>query len=820
MGASVIDNVLTSLFLSHPAISACMTCLICPTCLTGPISLTSLTSKKYMYKYILLSAAMLIAPVARADEAVSDTLRRVIDLDEVIVVSQPKEIYRLRQQAMSSSVFTTEQMQMRQIRDVRDMSLFVPSFAMPNYGSRYTSSMYIRGIGSRINNPAVGMYIDNVPLMTKSAFNQHLYDVDRVDILRGPQGTLYGINTEGGLIRMFTKNPVNYQGTDIRIGGGSYGYRRAELTHYHKPADSFAFSAALFYNGTDGYLHNANLDRKADGMNEFGGRMRAILTPAGGWTFDLTADFQHTKQDGFSYGLYDAGAESVAYPSTTFMSGYRRDMLTTGLNIRRSLGGMLFTSMTSWQWLNDKMLMDQDYLPQDYMALEQRQVQNSLTEELVLRSNDARRWQWVNGVMLNHQWLRTAAPVSFGPAMTGYISQMIEGFMPPFLSPKVTVGMSVPEMFHTPVLNVGAYHESTFSLTPRLRATLGLRLDYSRLKVDYDATALVPMTVSVTMGGKTTTVSPTVMSRLLSDDSSDFLQLLPKASLSYLFGNSGSNVYASFSKGFRAGGYNIQMFSDILQTEIMGVMAGMKDNYAQLMKGDYEIEHTAEDYSNVNSTIRYKPEETWNYEAGAHVNLFDRRLQIDLAAYYTRITNQQLSVMAGDYGYGRMMVNAGKSESKGVEIGMRGKAMTDRLDWSLAYGYTYARFKEYDEYNGNYVPFVPLNTFSAAADYTLPLSSSSLLTPHSTLVFGLNLVGQGKTYWDEANTLSQDFYATLGAHVDFCFKSFVVSLWGKNLTDTNYNTFVVRSSATREPLCFAQIGAPVTFGADVRITIK
>lgn len=769
-------------------------------------------------QHVLLAVALVTTLSVRAGEQ-NDTLRRTVDLDEVIVVSQPKEVYRLRQQAMSSSVFTTEQMQMLQVSDVRDMSLFVPSFAMPYYGSRYTSSMYIRGIGSRINNPAVGMYVDNVPLMTKSAFNQHLYDVDRVDILRGPQGTLYGINTEGGLIRMFTKNPVNYQGTDIRIGGGSYGYRRAELTHYHKPTDKFAFSAALFYNGTNGYLTNDNLGEKADGMDEFGGRLRAILTPGTRWTFDMTADFQHTVQDGFSYGLYDAATGSVANPSTTFMSGYRRDMLTTGLNVRCDLDGILFTSMTSWQWLNDRLRMDQDYMPQDYMGLEQRQVQNSLTEELVIRSNDARRWQWVGGAMLNYQWLRTAAPVSFGSAMTGPIAGMIEGMMPEFLNPSVSMGMSVPEMFHTPLLNVGVYHESAYSITPRLRATLGLRLDYSKLRVDYDATALIPMEVSVTMRGQTTTVTPTVMSRLLSDDVTDYLQLLPKASLNYVLGSNGSNIYASLSKGFRAGGYNIQMFSDILQTEIMGAMAGMKDNYAELMKGDYVIEHTADDYSNVNKTIGYKPEETWNYEAGAHLNLFERRLQIDLAAYYTRIINQQLSVMAGDYGYGRMMVNAGKSESKGVEVSLRGKAMAGRLDWSATYGYTDARFKEYDEYNGKYVPFVPQNTMSAAADYTF---DSSALTGGSmpSVIIGMNVVGQGKIYWDEANTLSQNFFAVLGAHADFCFRPFSVSIWGKNLTDTRYNTFMVQSSATRQPLCFAQIGAPATFGVDVRINLK
>lgn len=73
--------------------------------------------------------------------------------------------------------------------DLRDLSLFVPNFVMPNYGSRL-SSVYVRVIGSRVNSPAIGLYLDGIPVMSKSAFNLHNYQLSRVDVLRGPQGTL------------------------------------------------------------------------------------------------------------------------------------------------------------------------------------------------------------------------------------------------------------------------------------------------------------------------------------------------------------------------------------------------------------------------------------------------------------------------------------------------------------------------------------------------------------------------------------------------------------------------------------------------------
>ena len=146
-------------------------------------------------------AALLITAVtshAGAVDVVTDDSSRVYNLDEVVVEAQPKEGVSLRLQPISSSVFTSNEITSLNIHDLSALSDFVPSFVMPQYGSRLTSSVYVRGIGSRVNNPAVGVYYDNIPLMSKAAFNNHFYMLDRVDILRGPQGTLYGQNTWTG----------------------------------------------------------------------------------------------------------------------------------------------------------------------------------------------------------------------------------------------------------------------------------------------------------------------------------------------------------------------------------------------------------------------------------------------------------------------------------------------------------------------------------------------------------------------------------------------------------------------------------------------
>ena len=218
------------------------------------------------------------------------------------------------------------------------------------------------------------------------------------------------------------------------------------------------------------------------------------------------------------------------------------------------------------------------------------------------------------------------------------------------------------------------------------------------------------------------------------------------------------------------------------------------------------LEHTADDYAAIEETIAYKPEESWNYEVGAHLNLFDSQVHFDVALYYMQIRNQQLSIMEPNSNYGRIMVNAGKSHSCGMEASLRGKAFSNALSWGVTYSYTNAKFDEYDTYQDNYVPFVPQHTFSAMADYTI-----------GKWTLGANVAGQGKIWWDEANTYSQKLYALLGAHADYDFGPVVVSLWGRNLTDTQYNTFAVQSSAAGGTRYFAQRGNPLQVGVDVSV---
>ena len=794
-------------------------------------------SKFFLVSMLVLFSISSMADVIN-DAAVSDT-SRVVDLDEVVVVSQPKEVFRLRQQPLSSTMFSNGDVQRLGVRDLRELSAYVPSFVMPNYGSRYTSSMYIRGIGSRVNSPSVGMYVDGIPLMNKSQYNFHTYQLERVDVLRGPQGTLYGMNTEGGLVRMYSRNPMAYQGTDISIGYGTHAYRNVEASHYNKVNDSFAFSLSGFYNGQNGFFKNQTTGDRADEYQEGGGKLRLMYQTSQNWVLDYVADYQYVRQNGFPYGLLNADNNETADPSTNRQGNYRRNMFNTGLTLKYTGRIVKFYSTTSYQFLRDYMLMDIDYLPDDFMHMEQRQHEHAVSQEFSLKSNTSGWWKWSSGVFASYQWLKTVAPVYFDPGMNGFLSQTITdyayyGMLNSMARRYEAQGMTadaarqmaasiiqraggctidmqmqtIPGKFYTPQTNFGVYHESNFDITDRLTATLGLRFDYSRVAIDYATEAVMTLDENV-MG---VNVKARVNSLLKNNHHDDYNQLLPKVGLSYRIDNHNSNVYATVAKGYRAGGFNIQMFSDILQTELQGT--------SQTARGDMTIGHDATTYDNIRNTISYKPEESWNYEFGSHLNLFNDRVQFDLSGFFMQVRNQQLSVMAGNYGFGRMMVNAGKSYSCGVEAALRGHAIDNHLVWALSYGYTRAVFKEYNDtvsgqfvdYKDNIVPFVPMHTIGAMADYRIDFNNSAL----RSITIGANLSAQGKTYWDELNTYCQKLYTVVGAHVDADCGFVMLSLWGRNLTNAKYNTFAFDSSATGTKLFFAQLGNPFQMGVDLK----
>jgi Outer membrane cobalamin receptor protein len=324
---------------------------------------------------------------------------KVVDIEEIVVIATPKETGKLRQLPSSVSLISQEQMRANNITSLKSISAMTPNFFMPDYGSKLTSAIYIRGIGSRMNTPAVGLYVDNIPYIDKSAFDFNFYDIERIDILRGPQGTLYGRNTMGGLIRVNTRSPFTYSGTDIKLGYATKNnHRTVSFTHYQKASQKLAFSAGGYYEGSDGFFKNSYSGKKIDEMQAGGGRARAIWLPKDDMKLDYTISYDYSDEGGYPYyytgpvkGYEQANEEfnnNIGQISYNQDCTYRRGLFNTGLNFELQSDNFIFNSVTGYQNMNDRMFMDQDFLPKDYYTLEQKQKLNTITEELTFKSKN------------------------------------------------------------------------------------------------------------------------------------------------------------------------------------------------------------------------------------------------------------------------------------------------------------------------------------------------------------------------------------------------------------------------------------------------
>lgn len=767
-----------------------------------------------------------------------DTLS-VRQMDEVVVVSTPKEHNALRLQPLASTSLGQAQLLEKGVKGIKDLSANIPGLFIPTYGSRLTSSIYLRGVGSRIGTPAVGMYIDNVPLATMSSMDQDLGDADRIDVLRGPQGTLFGRNTIGGLIRVFTKNPMSYQGTDLLLSGATYNNYRARVTHYHRPSERFAFSAGVGYEHLGGFFRNQALGGKhADRSDDIAANWRGIFIPSDKVRLDLTARYQWTKQGGYPYAAQqgpDAG--QVAYNRA---SSYLRNLLTLGLNAEHDLGRVMMTSTTGFQFLSDDMFMDQDFSRQDLYSLQQKQKSKTLSEEIAVKSKGNGRWQWTSGVNFQYQWLRTDAPVTFYQEGVDWLSGIINRSLPDLTAQgmgpmSVALKNSVMPMggtFQTPTLNAGLFHQSSIRLAEHLTFTAGLRLDYEHQSMDYDAPGSVDFDFAIRSERPQNSVTLNdlhITPAFLGHTSRHDWHILPKASLQYDFGQT-ANVYATVSRGYRSGGYNPQMFSDLLQIEMRremmaaidaGTEAYLTDLFASnprvpaghvdMIMGRIRSGMPTVERPDVATAASYKPENAWNYELGTHLSLLDGRLKADLAAFWIETHDLQLSQMA-ESGMGRITVNAQRSRSLGMEAALQA-VLSDHLYLDGSYGYTHATLRHSgteghpDDYR---VPFAPEHTLALGAKYVW---NTRGWIQHVSLYAGGK--ANGRTWWTRENDLSQPFYALLDSRLTVVHDNLELSLWGHNLTDTHYAAF---SFATRGQV-FSQKGTPLQVGLDLRMKL-
>lgn len=686
-----------------------------------------------------LPMLLCLAYTARGEEIEKDTAKiRNVELNEVVVQSF-KQQRDLRLEPLSASAVTGTAIQNRNITGIKEFSSFIPNLFMPDYGSKLTSPVYIRGIGSKINAPSVGLYVDGIPYFEKSAFDFDFNEVDRIEVLRGPQGTLYGRNTMGGIINVYTKSPLKYEGTNVWLSNGSYGYRDYALSHYKKIGEKFGYAISGDYRNSDGYFTNLFTDKKADDMKSGSARIRLEWKPQKNLSFGLMSSFDRSVQGGYPYAVCDSVTHKPGEIDYNDYSFYKRTLSTTGFSADYQGTGYSINSRTAFQYLSDHQGIDQDFSPRSIYFARQDMKQKMFSEELNIKSTTPGRYKWLLGAFGFWQGIDNTVTLDY-----------------------FTKDYATRKLYDTPAYGVAFYHQSTIDdlLTRGLSLTFGIRYDYEHTSNDF-------LFYKETDGGSEQ--MDAFDSRL------KFSQVTPKIALQYMFPSTGM-LYATVTKGYKTGGFNTSF--------------------------DREEDRT------------FRPETSWNYELGAKHPFLDNRLNAEFCFFWIDWKNQQIYQMLATQN-GQFLRNAGRSESKGVEVSLQGNPVNG-LMVQVNYGFTHATFKDYKDerrgidYSGNFLPMVPRHTFAVGADYTIPNPCRHI----DRFTVSANYTGTGRILWKEDNKVSQPYYGLLNAKVSATKDFITFAIWAKNMTGADYSAFYFETGGKG----LAQKGRPFTIGGNIQLS--
>lgn len=727
---------------------------------------------------LLSTAASLYASSKRVDEGGVDT---TIYAREVVISAQSLKQQRpLITAPVSASVLNQEAVEELMVDAPKELTAIVPNLYAPDYGSRMTSSIYIRGLGARIDQPVMGLNIDNVPIMNKDAYDLELADIERIEVLRGPQSTLYGRNTMGGVMNIKTLSPLSYEGARFMGEYSSGNSYKARAASYFKVRDDFGVSVAGNYFHSDGLFTNDYTSELCDNEQGGGGRIK-LEWQSDDWWVGNTTSFSILNQGGYPYRSLSEGDINYNDPCS-----YERTALTTAVTARHSMERVQFENNLSYQLLDDCMTLDQDFRPKSYFTLVQDRREHAFTEEFVIRGS-RQRYDWLAGAFAFIKHSNMAAPVTF--LEDGLQELIIDNVREHTSVEPIFFDNDFPLLsdFDTNTYGAALYHQSNIELG-RWLLSAGLRVDLEWATMDYLSRTTEPCQILSNY------IDPYAIGGRLKNSS---FELLPNFSALYRVGkNRLSTLYVSISKGFKAGGFNTQMFSEVLQNSLMNKMGASWGKY------------------NIEDIVSYSPEQSWNYEVGGHLHAAKGDLKLDWTLFFIDCRDQQLTIFPEGQTTGRMMTNAGRTHSYGAELSFVARPVRN-LNIMGSYGYTHATFSHYksgnNDYAGKRVPYSPEHTISLRASYDIEVGAKWL----ETLKPIVDFVVAGSIFWNEENSRRQELYSLLNFTLRVEHKNYSIDVWCRNIADTNYDTFYFKS-IERE---FVQQGRPRTFGITLNINI-
>jgi iron complex outermembrane receptor protein len=671
-----------------------------------------------------------------------------------VVVTAQRVSQSLQQVPIAVTAVSGHDAEIRGLDSVESLSTSIPALDVHIQGT--APSIFLRGIGTDQGTPnveqSVALYVDGVyyPNATANVFTFN--NIDRIEVLKGPQGTLFGRNATGGVIQIVTLDPQQTPEVDATLGYGNYQTVESKLYVTGGLSQNVAADFAVDYGSRNkGLGHDITTNTEVGTNNSTAIRTKVLFTPGDKTEIRLTADYEYVRDD----LLYQTPQGVVALDGvvgyvgryndrSNFPSYNQSEQYGASLRVDQDFDVARLASITSWRQVTAKFLEDEETSPLPIVDATFQQPTRDYTEELQLLSPKGSQLQWVVGAFYFSDW------ASFDP---GQIAGSAAAPLP-YLNYYGT----------QTVKSESIYAQATAQVIADTNLTTGIR--YTNDEVGFQGSA---------------TTIPTV-GAVVPYETESFTSRLPtyRASLDHAF-STDVNTYVSYNRGVKTGGYNMFV-----------------------------------------PTSQFQPETLNAYELGTKTEWFDRRLRVNVAAYYYDYKNIQVTIVRSGL---LESANAAAATMKGADVDVQAK-LGSQFDISGGASYLDGRYKSYDNavYYGNspYSPIPTLPATGASGNPTIysPKFTGNLLGNYRIpSAVGEFTLSASAAYTSGSNSdpygvVKNPTYTLVNTSLNWAATSHLsVRGWVKNVTDREY--FIARVPTSVGTL---QIPAdPRTYGVSVSV---
>jgi len=711
---------------------------------SGRYRLESLPAGSYTLTFSLSG----FAPVKREDLMVSgagvvtvDVALTVGGLAQTVTVTARRRDELLLDVPVAVNTFTADVIKAAGIDRPQDFVALTPNMSLVQTQNQGTSFVTVRGISqARNSEPSVAVLIDGVQMANPSQFNQELFDIDTIQVLKGPQGALYGRNAIGGAIIINTKKPSDVfqgnvtlgsdSGPGINVRGGVSGPISSKLKY---------IASGSFFD-TKGYIKNTFLNENADPFRDASGRLRLVWEPSKELSADMRVYASRVKTQALYFNITES-VNDTSLPVRVNNPGVNeRNLFGTSLKLDYVKPAGTLTSVTAYDRLNELLTGDQfNFLPIPesvlfkFFGADQAQHQfldvNAVSEALQFASPAAKRVRWIAGAYLigTDRFISTGNVFDLG---TGQVPEVKRQPLPLF-NPQFTYLADSQNNFAW-----AGFGNVDVDLGAKTELSTSLRYDRDHRKNTTETPAAF---IPAPLAG---IASPGQVRTHTWDDWQPKITLRHKPTRD-------STLYVGYSRGFRSGGFN--------QTGVGAAgIAGVNDLF------DAETANTV--------------------EAGAKAEFLGKRVGTNVSVYHTRAKGTYFFVFDPNTST-QNLGNLDRVDYTGAEFEVQGRIL-DGFDGYVGLGITDSNIKESKRAAsdvGNEAPLVSRYTVNVGLQYRHALRSELSAFVRSDLEV------IGPTWFYPDNFTKRDPVSLLNLRAGVDGKSWSATVWAKNLTDKQYN---------------------------------